>query len=169
MSKKVGAQSAKGNSVQAAQERAEAIALEQGLELVEVTLQKESRGKVLCIYIDKDGMLTLDDCERYHKRLQPLLEDIDYDIMEVSSPGVDRPIKNQRDFEKNRGNQVEVRLFAPVNGSKLYQGELAEMDDASVTIVAGGESLTFERKAVALIKPIVDLDVDDFADITEEE
>jgi len=95
-----------------------------------------------------------------------MLEEVDYDIMEVSSPGVDRPIKNQRDFEKNRGSQVEVKLFAPVNGSKLYQGSLEAMDEKTVTIAdAEGNALAFERKAVALIKPVVDLDMDDIEDI----
>ena len=154
------------NSVQTVEQFAQAVADELKLELVEVTLQKESRGKCLCVYVDKEGGLTLNDCEAYHRRLQPMLEDIDYDIMEVSSPGVDRPIKNQRDFEKQRGNQVEVKLFAPVNGSKLYQGALTAMDEKTVTIADDeGAEITFERKAVALIKPVFDLDVDELEDI----
>ena len=95
-----------------------------------------------------------------------MLEDIDYDIMEVSSPGVDRPIKNMRDFERHKGDMVEVKLFAPVNGSKLYQGTLTAMDDASVTITdAEDQAITFERKGVAIIKPMVDLEEEDFADV----
>ena len=167
MAKNQGVQNAKMNAVRQVEQRAQAVADEQGLELVEVVLQKESRGKCLCVYVDKDGGLTLDDCERYHKRLQPMLEDIDYDIMEVSSPGVDRPIKTMRDFEKNRGNLVEVKLFAPLNGAKLYQGLLADMTETTVSIdVPGEETLTFERKAVALVKPVIDLDEEDFADIS---
>ena len=166
MAKNQSAHGVKINSVQMVEQLAQKVADELGLELVEVTLQKESRGKCLCIYVDKDGGLTLNDCEAYHRRVQPMLEGVDYDIMEVSSPGVDRPIKNQRDFEKNRGSQVEVKLFAPLNGSKLYQGALEAMDEKSVTIaVSEEESLTFERKAVALIKPVLDLDMDDIEDI----
>jgi len=89
---------------------------------------------------------------------------VDYDIMEVSSPGVDRPIKNMRDFEKNRGKLVEVRLFAPLNGAKLYQGALSDMTDKTVTIASEGEEIVFERKAVALIKPVYDPDIADFED-----
>ena len=166
MAKNHGAQGARMNSVQKAEQLAQKIADEMGLELVEVTLQKESRGKCLCVYVDKDGGLTLDDCEKYHKKVQPLFEDIDYDIMEVSSPGVDRPIKNLRDFERHRGDMVEIKLFAPVNGSKLYQGSLTAMDDATVTITdADEQQVTFERKAVAIIKPMVDLEEEDFADV----
>ena len=166
MAKNHGAQGARMNSVQMVEKLAQKVADEMGLELVEVTLQKESRGKCLCIYVDKDGGLTLDDCEKYHKKVQPLFDDVDYDIMEVSSPGVDRPIKNMRDFERHRGDMVEVKLFAPLNGSKLYQGSLTAMDETSVTItLPDDEAMTFERKAVAIIKPMVDLEEEDFADV----
>ena len=166
MAKNNGARGAKPNTVHMVQIHAQAVADELGLELVEVTLQKESRGKCLCVYVDKEGGFSLDDCEKYHKRLQPMLEAVDYDIMEVSSPGVDRPIKNMRDFERHKGDMVEVRLFAPLNGSKLYQGELTAMDDANVTITdAEDHPITFERKAVAIIKPMVDLEEEDFADV----
>ena len=67
MAKNHGAQGARMNSVQLVEKLAQKVADEMGLELVEVTLQKESRGKCLCIYVDKDGGLTLDDCEKYHK------------------------------------------------------------------------------------------------------
>lgn len=170
MAKGKGAQSPKVNSVKAVEERAAKVAEEMALELVEVTLLKESRGKCLCVYVDKDGGLSLDDCERYHKRLQPMLEDVDYDIMEVSSPGVDRPIKTQRDFEKNRGVVVEVKLFAAVDGVKLVRGTLEAMDDNAVTIKdAEGAEHTFARKAVAVIKPVIELEEDDFVDIAFDE
>ena len=166
MAKTRGASSAKMNSIQFVEQCAQAVADEMSLELVEVTLQKESRGKCLCVYVDKEGGFSLDDCEKYHKRLQPMLEAVDYDIMEVSSPGVDRPIKNMRDFERHRGDMVEVKLFAPIDGSKLYQGCLTAMDDATVTITdAEDQPITFERKAVAIIKPMVDLEEEDFADV----
>ena len=162
--------SSKANSIGAATSRAQAIANEMGLELVELTLQKESRGKCLCVYVDKEGGLSLDDCEKYHKRLQPLVEDIDYDIMEVSSPGVDRPIKTMRDFEKNRGNVVEVKLFAAKDGVKLFRGTLSAMDEETVTIAdAANAPLTFARKDVALVKPVIELDEDDFSDVIFDE
>lgn len=165
MAKKGNAGSAKAASVHAVEERAARVADALSLELVEVVLQKESRGKCLCIYVDKEGGLSLDDCERYHKQLQPLLEDVDYDFLEVSSPGLDRPVKTLRDFEKNRDALVEVKLFAPQQGSKLHQGLLKMMDDDTVTIeAAGGESLTFERKTVAIIKPVIILEDEDFAE-----
>ena len=130
MAKSKGARGAGQSAVGEVERRARAVAEEMNLELVEVTLQKESRGKCLCVYVDKEGGLSLDDCERYHKRLQPMLEDVDYDIMEVSSPGADRPVKTRRDFEKHRG-----------------------------------EPLVFQRREVAVVKPVIELDEDDFADV----
>jgi ribosome maturation factor RimP len=164
---------AKNNSVYMVEEYAEKTAQQFGLELVEVLLQKESRGKVLSVFIDKDGGISLDDCEQYHRALQPLLEDVDYDIMEVSSPGVDRPVKNRRDFEKNRDNLVEVKLFAAQNGQKLYRGLLKEFDDEQVVIQPeNGDAVSFPRKAVAIVKPVIqfeDEDLPEAADISEDD
>ena len=137
------------------------LACELQLELVEVAMQKESRGKCLCVYLDKDGGLTLDDCEKYHKRLQPLIESVDYDFLEVSSPGIDRPIKTKRDFEKNQGAMVTVKLFASEDGSKLHQGLLHAMDEASIVILMeDGTEKGFLRKNVAVVKPVIELDFD---------
>ena len=163
MAKKGNTGSGKAASVHTVEERAAKVADALSLELVEVVLQKESRGKCLCIYVDKEGGLSLDDCERYHKQLQPLLEDVDYDFLEVSSPGLDRPVKTLRDFEKNRDALVEVKLFAPQQGSKLHQGLLRMMDEETVTIeTADATTLTFERKTVAIIKPMIILEDEDF-------
>ena len=166
MAKSKGARGAGPSAVGEVEKRALVVAGEMGLELVEVTLQKESRGKCLCVYVDKEGGLSLDDCERYHKRLQPMLEDVDYDIMEVSSPGADRPVKTRRDFEKHRGELVEVRLFAARDGAKAFRGLLTDMDDDSVTITdAQDQPQLFRRREVAVVKPVIELDEDDFADV----
>ncbi len=151
-----------GGSLHAAEAIAARVAAEQAFELVEVTLTKEQQGKTLCIYIDKTGGVSLDDCERYHKAVQPLLEAVDYDYLEVSSPGVDRPIKTLRDFEKNRGARVEVRLFAALDGAKAYEGKLTAMDDQNLTIALdSGVEKTFPRKGVALVKPVIEFEDDE--------
>ena len=141
-----------------AREIAQSVADTQGFELVEVTLQKEPDGLALCVYIDSEAGITLDDCERYHKAVQPLLEGVEYDYLEVSSPGVDRPVKTQRDFEKRRGDMVEIRLFAKQDGMKQFAGTLTDMDEESVTItLPDGQPKSFPRKAVALIKPVIQM------------
>lgn len=151
-----------GGSAQAAEGLAAGVAAEQALELVEVTLQKEPQGMTLCIYIDKPGGVSLDDCERFHKAVQPLLEPVAYDYLEVSSPGADRPIKTPRDVEKNLGRAVEVKLFAPLEGAKAYQGTLKAMDGQSVTLqLPGGGEKAFPRKSVALVRPVVVFEEDE--------
>ena len=146
-------------SLQAVESIAEPLAKGLGLELVEVALQKENRGKVLCLFLDKEGGLTLDDCERYHKRVQPLLEAVDYDFLEVSSPGIDRPIKTQRDFEKNRDGLVEVKLFAAMSGGKIHRGRLKSMTENHVSIVPeDGQEIVFPHKAVAVMRPVTSLE-----------
>jgi ribosome maturation factor RimP len=143
--------------LQDAQAAAAGTAETLGFELVEVTLHKEPDGMALCIYIDREGGITLDDCERFHKAVLPLLHDMDYDYLEVSSPGADRPVKTQRDFERHRGDKVEVRLFARLDGAKQFTGTLLAMDGETVTIrTADGQTIAFPRKAVALIKPVVE-------------
>ncbi|NCB04803.1 MAG: ribosome maturation factor RimP [Clostridia bacterium] len=151
----------KNASVQTVESIAQRVAEQMALELYEVTLQKESRGKCLCIYLDKEGGLTLDDCELYHKTVQPLLDAVDYDFLEVSSPGIDRPIKTKRDFERNRGALVQLRLFAPLDGVKQFEGTLQDMDEEQVVLASVQGEKRFPRKSVALIKPIIDFDEDD--------
>jgi ribosome maturation factor RimP len=142
---------------------AEAIAAEAAvrlaLELVEVALSKEPQGITLCITVDKPGGITLDDCEHFHRTVQPLLEAVDYDFLEVSSPGADRPVETPRDVEKRMGALVEIRLYAPVDGAKRFEGTLRAMDGANVTIgLPDGSERSFPRKAVALVKPVIVLD-----------
>ena len=109
--------------------KCQALAQRMGLELVDVCLDKESAGKYLRVYLDKPQGLSLDDCENYHRAIQPQLEQYDYDFLEVSSPGVDRPLKTPRDYERHLGDEVEVKLFKAVNGQKVYTGILAGLDE----------------------------------------
>ena len=102
------------------------------------------------------------DVERLAQRLA---DEQGVELVEVSSAGMDRPIKTRRDFEKNRDALVEVRLFAAQNGSKLYQGLLKDFTDEEVVLQpAEGELLSFPRKAVAIVKPVIDFDEDDLPD-----
>jgi len=133
------------------------LADEMAYELVDVCLDKEPQGKYLRIYLDKEAGISLDDCEAYHRKIQPKLEAYDYDFLEVSSPGVDRPLKTARDFERSRGDEVEVRLYKPVDGRKVYEGILIGLEDKEVVILCGEEQKRFPQKTVALVKPIVDM------------
>ena len=131
---------------------------EMGYELVDVCLDKEPTGKYLRIYIDRPEGISLDDCEAYHKAVRPLVEDYDYDFMEVSSPGIDRPLKKDRDFERNLGAEIEIHLFKPLNGMKLLTGILAGLEEGNILLDTPEGIQRIARKAAALVKPIVDME-----------
>lgn len=147
--------------------RCQAQADQLNLELVDVCLDKEGVGKYLRIYIDKPEGVSLDDCERYHRAIQPQLEDYDYDFLEVSSPGVDRPLKKDKDFDRAIGSEVEVHLFKQMNGSKLIQGVLADYSKTEIVLDMNGEEKHILRKACALIKPVVDMSDMENVDLSE--
>lgn len=137
------------------------LADEMGFEFVDAELVKEGPGRYLRIYLDKDGGFTLDDCERFHRAIQPRLEQVDYDFLEVSSPGVDRPLKTDRDLEKGLGTEVEVRLYKAVDGKKAFQGVLAAYDAEALTVRTPDGERTFPRRDTALVKPVIHFDDDE--------
>ena len=145
------------------------IAEQMGFEFVEVALDREPGGKYLRIYIDKPGGITLDDCEVYHKAVRPLMESYDYDYMEVSSPGIDRPLKTERDFERNLGSEVEIRLFRPMDGTKVLQGILAGTENGEILLDTPEGEKRIPRKAAALVKPVVDMEGIEDVDLSGEE
>ena len=126
------------------------LADEMGYELVDVCLDKENTGKFLRIYVDRPEGMSLDDCERYHRAIMPLVESYDFDFLEVSSPGIDRPLKKDRDFERALGEEVEVHLFK------------------AVVLTIAGEEKRFARKAASLVKPVVDMEGVEDVDLGEE-
>ena len=149
---------------------AQKLADELQLELVDVELVKEPTGRFLRFFIDKPGGVTLDDCEAFHRALIPLVEDVDYDYMEVSSPGVDRPLKRQKDFDQAVGEQVEVRLYRPVEGVKSLTGALVGLVEGQVVIEdSQGGRRAFPHKQVALVKKVFELDESILEMLDEEE
>lgn len=149
---------AKGDLATRVAPKCQRLSDQMGYELVDVSLDKEPAGKYLRIYIDKDAGISLDDCEAYHRAIQPYLEDYDYDFLEVSSPGIDRPLKNPKDFERSQGQAVEVRLYKPLDGQKIYQGNVVGLVDGSIVIQTPQGEKSFAQKSVAVCKPIVDMD-----------
>ena len=132
-------------------------------ELVDAELVKEGPGRYLRIYIDRPGGISLDELEAYHREIQPQLERVDYDFLEVCSPGLDRPLKKERDFERALGQKVEVRLFKPLDGKKLFEGALRAWNAETVTIEDASGLREIPRRGVALIKPVIEIDLDDDA------
>ena len=152
---------------------AQTLAAERGISLYDVAMEHEGGQKYLRVYIDKQGGITLNDCEAYHRALIPLVEDYEYDYLEVSSPGIDRELKFDFDIRNNMGSLVEVRLYEPLNGAKVHKGLLAEMAE-EVRIRNGNEETVFPRAKVAKVKLVPDLsalegDDTDNCEVIEEE
>ena len=155
----------KAMSVKEAAKIAQRIADEQNVELVDVELVKEPTGHFLRFYIEKPDGISLNELETFHRAIYTLVEDVEYDFMEVSSPGADRPLKTERDFERAAGMVVELKTYRPVNGGKVFQGELIGLKDGKIEImIDSGETLAFEKKDVAIVRPVIDFDEEDLAD-----
>ena len=107
-------------------------------ELVDVEFVKEGQNWFLRLYVDKPGGILIDDCELVSREVEKLLDESDpieqaY-ILEVSSPGLDRPLKKDKDFERYKGEIIDIKLYKPVNGKKAYEGELVGLIDGKIVI-----------------------------------
>ena len=136
------------------------IADELGIEIVEVEF-KQGKEPALTVYIDVEGGVDLDTCEKFHRAIDSVLDEVDPSFgapytLNVSSPGLDRPLKTERDYEKAMGLRVEIKLFAPLQGKKLYEGVLKAHDENCVVIEEKGEELKFEKNKIAKICRAID-------------
>ena len=155
--------------VAAIEARCAKIAADMGYELVDAAVEKEPTGKYLRFYIDRPEGISLDDCEAYHKAVRQLADAVDYDFMEVSSPGIDRPLKKDRDFERALGTEVEIKLFKAVDGVKVITGTLAGLEDGDIVLDTPEGEKRVARKAAALVKPIVDMSGVEDVDLGEDQ
>ena len=130
---------------------------EMNFEIADVEFVKEGQNYYLRVYLDKEGGITIDDCEVFSKAAEKILDKEDpieqaY-IFEVSSPGIDRPLKKDSDFEKYSGEIIDIKLYKPFNGSKEYQGTLKGLIDNNIVITDdNGQELAFDRKSVASVR-----------------
>ncbi|HHW67395.1 MAG: ribosome maturation factor RimP [Epulopiscium sp.] len=135
----------------------EPIMEEYNFELVDLEYVKEGANWYLRVFIDKEGGVTIDDCELVSKALEVRLDEEDpiensY-ILEVSSPGLDRPLKKDSDFERYKGEIVDIKLYKPFNKKKEYRGELVGLKDNIVTIIdEDNNTLSFSRNDIAIIR-----------------
>ncbi len=139
---------------------AEPICAEQGLELYDVEYVKEGGVWYLRIYIDAAEGVDIEQCEAFSRALDPVLDAADpiqeaY-YLEVSSVGLDRHLKKEKDFHYFMGCKIEVKLYRPVNGQKEFVGTLTDFADGSFTIETEKESITFTQKEAALVRPHVE-------------
>ena len=139
----------------------EPILEDMNFELVDVEYVKEGGTWYLRSYIDKSGGITVDDCEAVSRIFSEKLDQEDFIedsyIMEVSSPGLDRPLKKEKDFQRSLGKEVEIRTYRPIEKEKEFYGILCAYDDNSVTIEGEDHSqMNFLKKDIALIRLALD-------------
>lgn len=127
-----------------------------GYEIVEVEFAKKVDGMNLTFYIDKTGGITIDDCEKVHKAIDVPLDELDPTgdisyILNVSSVGLDRPIKTDKDLQRNIGKEIDIKLYKPLDKKKDFTGYLVAFDAENVTIKTDDKETTLSRKIIGNI------------------
>ena len=140
----------------------EPVAEELGLWIWDVEFLKEGARKVLRITIDSEEGVNIDDCEKMHRAIDPLLDEADpieeQYYLEVSSPGLERELKNEDHIYACEGWDVEVRLYAPLNGSKIFRGVLLPLgENGEIRIDSNGNVMEFTKASVAKLMTYFEL------------
>lgn len=135
--------------------------LAKGLELVDVEFKKEGKNWVLRVFIDKEGGVTLEDCQKISRLAGDLIE-VEEVIeptytMEVSSPGLNRVLKKEKDFIKFSGKKICVQCHAPLNGRKKFTGILADFKDQSIHLEVDGQLQTISINRVAKANLVIEI------------
>lgn len=129
-------------------------------ELVDVEYVKEGSNWYLRVYIDKPGGINVDDCELISRALSDKLDEEDFIddayILEVSSPGLGRPLKKDKDFARSLGEDVEIKLYRMKDGTKDYRGFLKSYNKEEIVIEDNDEEITFKRSEIALVRLALD-------------
>ena len=127
-----------------------------GVYVYNTEYKKEGSEYYLRLFIDKDGGVTIEDCENVSREISPLLDELTFIkeayIFEVSSPGIDRALTRDWHFEKALGEEIDIKLFAPVDGKKELSGILKNYADAIITVEAFGKEITIEKSKTASVR-----------------
>lgn len=134
-------------------EMAAPLASELGLELVDVEYVKEGGSWILRLFIDKEGGVSHDDCQALSEKIDPLLDQEDLIphsyFLEVSSPGVERPLKKKEDFDRYLGSRVKIKTFAPIGGQKNWTGILMGTEEENVVLTVDEKRVLIPLDQVA--------------------
>lgn len=138
------------------------IADREGIELVEVDM-RVSKEPSLNVFVDTEDGIDLVTLEKFHNAIDGPLDEFDPTFgatytLNVSSPGLDRPFKTDRDFERHLGEKVEVKLYAPIKGQKYFEGIMTDFDSNTVTLLLDGKEEKIERSRIAKINVYIDFD-----------
>ncbi len=146
----------KGSVVQTVENLILPVLEDLGLELVDIEYRREGRGWVLRLYIDKEGGVTLEDCSRVSRQVGDLI-DIDDLIpneycLEVSSPGLDRPLKKEQDFIKYKDRRIQLNTFAPIDTRRNFKGTIKDFREGTLFLDAQGEPFEIPLDNIAKAK-----------------
>ena len=136
---------------------AEPVVQAHGCTLWDVEYVREGGEWFLRLYIDKEGGITVNDCEAVAREMNEILDREDFVedsyVFEVSSPGLGRPLKKEKDYVRSMGKEIEIRTYRAINREKEFYGILSAYDESTVTIeTENGEKMTFEKPDIALIR-----------------
>lgn len=136
----------------------EGVATPMGIEIVDV--EWNDKESALTAFIETEQGVDLDTCEKFHNAVMEPIDDLDPTFgapytLNISSPGLDRPLKTERDFQRNLQKEVEIKLFAPIKGKKFLQGFLVEFDENSVVLKTDKEELKISRNKIAKINKAI--------------
>jgi ribosome maturation factor RimP len=148
--------------VDAATAIADPVLSAMGIELVEVEFEKKGTEWFLTFYIDKPGGITLDDCEAASQALDEPLDNAPdvagkHDHLIVSSPGLDRPLKTDRDFLRKLQSKIEVKLQEPKGGATMVVGLLVSVGDDHIVVETAKKRVEIEKNNIALARPAIDM------------
>ncbi len=151
----------KFKSVEEITEMLAPIANSMNIEIVEVECNEKAAA--LTVYIETEDGVDLDTCEKFHNAIFEPIDELDPSYGEaytlnVSSPGLDRPFKTARDYERNLNKEIELKLYAPLKGKKFLQGFLRAFDENSVTVELGKEEVKIPRNKIAKINKAIKFD-----------
>jgi ribosome maturation factor RimP len=139
--------------LQEVREVVEPILRSQGFELVDLEYQRESRGWVLRIYLDREGGVTLDDCAGVSHEVGAVLEVKDVIptayVLEISSPGLTRPLKKPEDFNRFQNRLVKIKLYKPLDGRRNFKGTLLGLEGETVRVEADGQVFEIPLQSIA--------------------
>ncbi len=136
------------------------IAESMNLHVLEVLYEKKFDGMNLTVVIDKEGGVSINDCEALHRAIDGPLDELDpidcaY-TLNVSSPGLDRPLKLDWDYKRNLGKKITVKLYKPLDGKKTFNGVLESYDKDSFVLATDKKQITFTKKETAQVLPIIE-------------
>lgn len=150
----------KDSIVQSVTELIEPVVRDENLELVDVEYKKEGKNWYLRIYIDKDGGVSVEDCQKVSRQIEDMIQidEIIHSayILEVSSPGLDRPLKKEKDLLRSIGKKVSVTTYSPIDKQRNFVGIIKDFSNQTLSLDVNGKSVAIPFEVIANTKLVIE-------------